>query len=89
MFVSCIAEPSSDDVRKALYILLGQFGFKKALTNVYECTAITEKNLAKLKYEIDKVTDSYDIVRLYQYPVKETLAISYLKNKKWKRFFLT
>ncbi|HPG87435.1 MAG TPA: hypothetical protein PLQ29_12130, partial [Spirochaetales bacterium] len=45
----------------------------------------TEKQLVALKRDIDKVTDYYDTVRIYQYPVEGRLAISILKENRWKR----
>jgi CRISPR-associated protein Cas2 len=88
MFVAGVFEASSDDHKQALSELFIEFGFKKIAFNVFECSSLSENNLNRLKYEIDKATDSYDIVRLYQYPMEDTLAISNLKNKKWKRLLL-
>ena len=33
----------------------------------------------------DRVTDYYDVVRLYQYPMQDVMAITTLYKKKWRR----
>ena len=40
--------------------------------------------LGRLKQDIDRVTDSDDSIRFYQYPVDGTLAITVLKEKQWR-----
>jgi len=50
--------------------------------------SLTEKNLARLKLEVDKLTDFYDVLRLYQFPIENTLVITALEGKKWKRSVL-
>ena len=37
---------------------------------------------------IDKVTDYYDRVRIYQYPVNGFMAITELNKKRWRRCML-
>ena len=44
--------------------------------------------LSRLKKDLDGIADSYDSVRLYQYPVEGTLAITILKEKKWRRLIV-
>ena len=44
--------------------------------------------LGRLKKDLDRVADSYDGIRLYQYPVDGTLAITILKEKKWRRLIV-
>ena len=85
MFVSIMADMGSEDSRSALYNLLPQYGFERAQKACFECASIKERDLLALKREIDRLTDSYDSIRLYQYPVDGTLAISILKDNKWKR----
>jgi len=41
-----------------------------------------------LKRDIDRLTDSYDAVRIYQYPLENTLQISTLKDKKWRKLIV-
>ncbi len=88
MFVSVTCEIVDDDNREKAYHLLGQYGFKEILKNIHEAFNITEKSLLRLKRDIDRVTDYYDTIRFYQYPVDGTLVITFLKNKKWRKIIL-
>ena len=83
MAVTC--ECSSDDHRQAVYSVLRQYGFKAVLKDVHESASISETTLNRLKRDIDRITDSYDVIRLYQFPFDGTLAITSLKEKKWRR----
>lgn len=85
MFVLVNYDFSSDDNKKAVCHLLEQYGFKKMLNNSYESHSIRETSLSKLKMDIDRITDSYDVIRFYQFPVEETLVITTLRDKKWRR----
>lgn len=85
MFVSIACDMGNEDSRAALYNLLPQYGFERVQKACFECSAITDQRLAALKRDIDKVTDSYDTLRIYQYPIEGTLAITVLKNNKWRR----
>lgn len=88
MFVSCACDLGNEDSRLKVDSLLLQYGFKKVLKGLYESTSLSEKNLARLKIEIDKLTDHYDILRFYQYPVENTLVITALEQKKWRRLVM-
>ena len=88
MFVAVNCEFSSDDHKSAVFSILKQYGFEKILGDVFESTTIGETTLNRLKREIDQVTDSYDIIRMYQFPFDGTFAITALKDKKWRRFKL-
>jgi CRISPR-associated protein Cas2 len=85
MFVAVVCDMGSEDSRAALYNLLPQYGFERVQKACFECASVSEKLLSSLKRDIDKITDSYDTVRLYQYPVEGTLAITVLKDNKWRR----
>lgn len=85
MFVSAACDLGSDDSRMQMHQLLLQYGFKAVQKNLYETSTLTEKNLARLKLEVDKITDSYDVLRFYQYPVEGTLVITALDRKRWRR----
>ncbi len=85
MFVLVNYEFSTDDHKKAVCYLLEQYGFEKILNDSYESHSIKENNLSKLKMDIDRITDSYDKIKFYQFPVEETLVITTLKDKKWRR----
>ncbi|MEI6875933.1 MAG: CRISPR-associated endonuclease Cas2 [Spirochaetota bacterium] len=85
MFVSIVLDLGSEDSRAAVYNLLPQYGFERVQKACFECSTIKDKDLAALKRDIDKLTDSYDKMRMYQYPVDGTLAITILKDNKWRR----
>ena len=88
MFVSVILDPSSMDSAKALASVLLHFRFKKVQRACWEHSSISKDMLVLLKKEIDRVTDYYDIVRLYQYPVQDCLCLTELSKKRWKRCLL-
>lgn len=85
MFVSVVCDLGGEDSRAALYGLLPQYGFEKVQRACFESARITEKQVAALKRDIDKVTDYYDTIRIYQYPVEGRLAVSILKENRWRR----
>ncbi len=88
MFVSAACDYGNEDSRIKVDQLLLQYGFRKVQKNLYETTSLSEKNLARLKLEVDKLTDFYDTLRLYQFPLESTLVITSLEGKKWKRSVL-
>lgn len=88
MFVAVSCDLSSDDRRKAVYALLEQYGLRKVHEALYESAELRESVLGRLKLDIDRVTDSYDSLRLYQYPMAGTMVITSLKEKKWRRYTL-
>lgn len=85
MFVSITCDMGSEESRSALYNLLPQYGFERVQKACFECATMTDQRLAALKRDMDKITDAYDAIRLYQYPIEGTLAITVLKNNKWRR----
>ncbi len=86
MAVCC--DLSSSDHEKQIAALLKQYGFTKSQEHVYEHTSINEEYTKRLKRDIDRLTDSYDNVRIYQYPLDDTLQISTLKDKKWRKLIV-
>ncbi|NLM00089.1 MAG: CRISPR-associated protein Cas2 [Treponema sp.] len=88
MFVSAILDPGSPDTAKALAWILTRYEFVKVQRACWEHAAFTEKKLNDLKKDIDRVTDYYDCVRLYQFPVNGNLAITEMQKKKWRRSIL-
>ncbi len=88
MFVSVLCDLGSDDSRTAVYSLLPQYGFEKLQRACFESSSITEKQLLALKRDIDKVTDFYDRIRMYQYPVEGKLVITSLKENRWRRIVI-
>jgi CRISPR-associated protein Cas2 len=85
MFVAVILELASEDNRVRVRDLIRQYGFKSVMGNLHESHTIAEDRLNRLKKDIDRVTDSYDRVRFYQYPYEDTLIVTDLKGKKWRR----
>ncbi len=85
MFVAVSCDLASNDHRDAVYQIFSQYGLKQIMTNLFESTSISEKVLSRLKRDIDRITDSYDGFRFYQYPVEDTLVITSLKEKKWRK----
>ena len=88
MFVAVTCEFANEDHRKAGTGMLVQYGFKKVHANAYESTSLSDMALGRLKRDLDRIADSYDSIRLYQYPVEGTLAITILKEKKWRRLIV-
>ena len=85
MFVSVVLDPGGIDSAKALAEILGSFNFKKIQKACWETMQINEVQLTNLKREIDSVTDYYDTLRIYQFPVNSNFAITELRHKQWKR----
>jgi CRISPR-associated protein Cas2 len=88
MFVSIVLDLGSEDSRGAVYNLLPQYGFERVQKACFESATMHEKDLIALKRDLDKMTDSYDTLRLYQYPVEGTMAITVLKDNKWRRIVI-
>ena len=88
MFVVVVCDFASDDHRKAAHSLIIQYGFTAVLGDCFESTSLSEQSLSGLKKDLDRIADSYDSIRLYQYPVEGTLAITILKEKKWRRLIV-
>jgi len=85
MFIAVVCDFSNDDHKKTIRDLLLQYGFKQVIKNLFETTTLNEIQLARLKKDIDRETDSYDSIRIYQFPVENTLVISEMENKKWRK----
>jgi CRISPR-associated protein Cas2 len=89
MFVAVACDLGNADRLASVGNLLLQYGFRKLQQNLYESAVISEKSLLRLKKELDGLTDSYDALRFYQYPLEDTLVVSSLKEKKWRKLVLT
>ena len=85
MFVSVICDIADGGHRDMVVDYLKRYGFTEVVENAFETTSISEKALMRLKRDIDKSTDFYDKIRFYQYPFEDTMVISFLKEKKWKK----
>ncbi len=76
------------DTARALSNVLTHFGFKKIQRACWEHTGLSSDSFTSLKKEIDRVTDYYDTIRMYQYPLDGMFAVTELSKKKWKRCLL-
>ena len=88
MFVSIMIDPGGEESAVHLSELLTFHGFERVQRACWESSTVDEKQLIALKREIDRVTDYYDVIRMYQYPVKGLLAISTLAKKKWRKLLI-
>jgi CRISPR-associated protein Cas2 len=88
MFVAVSFDPSNDDIKKGMESLLREYGFDIRHEGLWETVKIKERYLARLKRDIDRVTDSYDNVRIYQYPIEGVLVVTGLQNKRWRRIVI-
>ncbi len=88
MFVSVVLDPGGMDSAKTMASILARYSFKKVQRACWECMKINEGQLSSLKREIDTVTDYYDTVRIYQFPISGNFAITELRHKKWRRCVL-
>jgi CRISPR-associated protein Cas2 len=85
MFVAVAYDLGSEDHQRRVHTSLVEYGFKKVHEGLYESLTINDNSLLRLKRELDRLTDSYDSLRFYQYPMENTLVISELKEKKWRK----
>ena len=81
MFVSIMIDPGGEESAAHLSELLTFHGFERMQRVCWESVTVNEKQLVSLKREIDRITDYYDVIRIYQYPVEGVLAISTLAKK--------
>ncbi|MCK4541026.1 MAG: CRISPR-associated endonuclease Cas2 [Spirochaetales bacterium] len=88
MFVAVSCDLSNEDHIDDVRDILKQFGFKEVQKNLFESARLKENTVSRLKRELDKATDSFDKLRFYQFPIKETLVITELVQKKWKRIIV-
>ena len=88
MFVSIMIDPGGEESAAHLSELLTFYGFERVQRACWESSTVSEKQLATLKREIDRLTDYYDVIRIYQYPVEGVLAISSLAKKKWRKLLI-
>lgn len=88
MFVCVVCECANDDHEAEVHKILKMYGFTAVLDQTFESTALNERTLLRLKRELDKVTDYYDTIRFYQYPLEEKFTISVLQRKKWKKIVI-
>jgi CRISPR-associated protein Cas2 len=85
MLVSIAIDPGSKERAAELEDLLAQYGFKMLQRGLWESASITPETLTRVKRDLDRATDAYDKLRLFQFPMEGTLVLSTLKDKKWRR----
>lgn len=85
MFVSVVLDPGSEERARVLADLLARYGFDKIQRGLWESGVVSPPSLDRLKRDLDRATDAYDKIRMYQYPVDGRLVISSLKDKKWRK----
>lgn len=88
MFVSVVLDPGGVDTAQSLAALLAHYGFHKVQRACWESADVGVMQLSQLKREIDRVTNYYDTVRMYQYPLRGMFSITELHRKKWRRCVL-
>ena len=81
-------DPGGEESAAHLSELLTFYGFERVQRACWESSTVSEKQLATLKREIDRLTYYYDVIRIYQYPVEGVLAISSLAKKKWRKLLI-
>ena len=85
MFVSIAVDPGSEGRAKELAELLIQYGFDKVQRGLWESTVVSPETLGRLKRDLDRSTDAFDRLRIFQFPVDGTLVLTTLRDKKWRR----
>ena len=85
MFVAIACDLGSEDHRESVHRLLLQYGLKRVQDGAYESVTINAEALLRLKKELDRLTDAYDSLRIYQFPMEGGLVVTSLKDKKWRK----
>ena len=85
MFVSIAVDPGGEGRAKELAELLIQYGFDKVQRGLWESTVVSPETLNRLKRDLDRATDAFDRLRIFQFPVDGTLVLTTLRDKKWRR----
>ncbi len=86
MFVSVVMDPGSMDSARNISAVLSNAGFKKVQRACWECPSVAKGMLVQLKKDIDRATDYYDAVRIYQFPLEGMFVVTELSHKHWKRY---
>ena len=85
MFVSIVLVLGSEGRDEEIEDFLSMYGFTAVQKGLWESVSLLEKYLPRIKRDIDRRTDYYDKVRMYQYPMEGKLVITTLDHKRWKR----
>jgi CRISPR-associated protein Cas2 len=89
MFVAVACDFGNEDHRQNIHRVLLQYGLKRIQEGMYESVTINGDALTRLKKELDRWTDGYDTLRIYQYPMDGNLVVSSLKDKKWRKIIVS
>ncbi|MGN0730195.1 CRISPR-associated endonuclease Cas2 [Treponema sp.] len=89
MFVSVIIDPGGLDSGKMMVDILSRYGFQKIQRSCWESMTLGESELSALKRDLDRVTDYYDKIRIYQFPLGGFFVITEMKQKKWRKCSFT
>jgi len=85
MFLSICIDLVSQDSINQFGSIMNQYGIKKIQANLFESFDFPSNKLGNLKRDITNSLDSFDKLRMYQFPLENTFKISYMENRKWKR----
>ena len=86
VFVAIACELASD--KEDVYQLLTQYGFSSVHKDLYESVSIKPELLPRLKRDLDRRTDYYDKIKLYQYPMEGHFVVTALSEKKWRKIIM-
>jgi CRISPR-associated protein Cas2 len=89
MFVAIACDLGSEDHRESVHRVLLQYGSKRIREGMYEFVTINGDALLRLNKELDRLTDGYDTLRNYQFPMDGSLVVSSLKDKKWRKIIVS
>ena len=85
MFVAIAVDAGSEGRARELADLLAQYGFEKVQRGLWESATVTPATLTRIKRDLDKATDAFDKLRFFQFPIDDTLVLTSLREKKWRR----
>ena len=85
MYVAIAVDSGSAERAGELADLLAQYGFKMVQRGLWESTTVSTETLNRVKRDLDKATDAFDKLRLFQFPLEGSLVLSSLREKKWRR----
>ena len=88
MFVSVVVDPGGNESSRNLQEVSAAHGFERVQRACWESPVVSENELQKIKQDIDSVTDYYDVVRMYQFPVDGVFAVTTMYKKKWRRIVI-
>ena len=85
MFISISLDLASPESQNNVIKIINEYGFKKIQSNLFESFEFPLNKLGNFKRDLTNCLDTYDNIRIYQYPLEDTFKISYFISGKWKR----